>query len=203
MSEKPKFAFGDLEDAAQDRARRDLLCEMLKLPWHEKATAQFISDAEKAGVNVIPGSVRFSKDSASFSASDVNLPVVLDRSGIGRKFLDASEIYELFCACATARIYQVYPDSPSAQLLSVSVEISFLDSDDGRAVALCDIAANQLEQYLKNFAVTLSVHLHRLIAAEYERIASRSFLDGILETMGTVFEENGNGEMSIPLRKGW
>ncbi|MBR5162402.1 MAG: hypothetical protein IKW79_00095 [Schwartzia sp.] len=200
MSAKARFSFRELGEAAQDAARCRLLDKMENLPWHEKATAQFVVDAGKVGVNVIPGSVRFSKDSASFSASDVNLPVVLDYSGIGRKFLSAPEDFDLFCAYAMAEIRQVYPDSPNAQLLSVSVEMdSLYNLDGGRVGAVCDVAADHLERYLKNLAMTLAVHLHELLSAEHERMASRNFLDGILETMGAVFTEKGAWEASISL----
>ena len=204
MGVKTKFAFQELGEAAKETARHRLLRKVEKLPWHEKATAQFVFDAGKVGVSVLPGSVRFSEESASFSASDVNLPIVLDYSGIGRKFLSAPEDFDLFCAYATAEIRQVFPDSPNAQLLSVSVEMDALyNSDGGRIGIACDLAADQLERYLKNLALTLSVQLHRLLSAEHERIGSRSFLGGILETMGTVFTEDGKWETPIPFCGSW
>ena len=198
MAVKSKFAFRDLNETAKETARYRLLKKLEKLSWQEKAISQFVFDAGKIGVNVIPGSVRFSEDSASFSASDVNLPVVLDYSGIGRKFLSAREDFDLFCAFTTAAIRQVFPESPNAQLLSVSVEMDSLNNiDGGRLGAVFDIAADYLERYLKTLALTLSCHLHRLLLSEYERMSSRSVLDGILETMGRVFTEDGDWETSI------
>lgn len=195
MGRKNKIAFGELTDEAKEAARNRLLCALERCPWHQCASMQFISDAQEAGVMVSPRSIRFTKDGASFSAHRIDLPVVLERSGIGKQYLAVPGDYDLFCATATAEIRQIYPDSADARLLSVRVELEPFDNNDGgRAFSACNLAAGFLERYLKNLAVTLSFHLHGLLSAEHRRLESRSCLDSILEMMGKAFGKDGTWE---------
>ena len=195
MGAKNKMAFRELPDAAKEAARRSLLCEIEENFRHEKMIAQFVSDAKTAGISVIPESVRLTRESGSFSVSGIDLPVVLERSGIGRRFLSAPGDFELFCAYATAEICQTLTDSADARRFSVSVAVDQFDNNDnGRAFAACDIAAGFLERYLRNLTTSLSVRLHELFEREREHMTSRSFLDEILEAMGPVFLENGDWE---------
>ena len=190
MGLNTRLAFSELSETAKEAARNML--------FYEKMIAQFISDAKAAGVSIIPESIRFTTESASFSASGIDLPVVLNRSGIGNRYLSAPGDYALFCAYATAKICQIYEDSADARLLSVSVTIDpFDNNDDGRAFAACDIAAGFLERYLKNLAISLSVRLHELFEMEREQMISCSFWDEILESKGPVFFENGNWVVPI------
>ncbi len=190
--------FQALSDGAKETARRALRDEMKRLPWREPVIGRWLAEAEETGIVIARKSVLWAKDTVSFTAERVALPAVLDRSGIGKRFLSGPGHYALFLAHTEASIRRIRPFSADVRTVCVSVALAPFDNNDGeRAAAACDLAAGLLERYLRRLVVTLAIRLKSALAAEYKRLMSGEAIEACLIAMGSVFYADGtigNGE---------